>query len=259
MKKLSYVFIYTISFVFLLPASAQPPQASRPSPWSVGILMLTDSQPYRGADENIRVLPSVIYRGERLKVLGPLVQYLVFKNDVLTLNANAAFQFTPYEEDDSAFLRGMDEPDPTLLAGLDARISLGSLLSPGWSMLLTAEGDVLDEHGGFQLTVGGSYSFGSPRGPISGGVGAGVLVQDANWTNYFVGVPLSSATEDRATYDASSSLNPYLAVRGMYVINRNWSLMGIARIEWLDDSWTDSSILSDDTRTVTFLGLNYTF
>lgn len=255
------ISLVSILFVILLSgvAGAQPPEGARPSPWSVGVMMLTDSQPYKDAGGIVRVLPSVVYRGERLRVLGPLVQYQFYRDERLTLNANAAFQFTPYDEDDSRIFEGMDEPDPTVVVGLDGRISLQDILSPKFSLLFTAEGDVLNEHNGVQLTLGGSYSLGHPRAPISGGLGAGLLWQSANWTNYFVGVPLKSQTEERPAYEASSSVNPYISIRLMYNFNRNWSVMGIARMEWLDNSWTDSPLVADDTRTVTFVGLNYTF
>jgi outer membrane scaffolding protein for murein synthesis (MipA/OmpV family) len=45
----------------------------------------------------------------------------------------------------------------------------------------------------------------------------------------------------------------------MYIMSRNWSILGIARLDWLDDSWTDSSIVADDNRLTSFVGLNYTF
>lgn len=238
---------------------AQPPQGGPPSPWSVGVFVSTDSQPYKDASGIVRVLPSVVYRGERLQVRGPLVQYRLYRNDWVTLNANAALQFSPFENDDSFVLADLEEPDPTLLAGLDARLSLRDLLGPRWSLFFTAEGDVLGEHNGFQFTAGGSYSLGSPRSPLSGGVGAGVLLQDGNWVNYFAEVPIRNATESRPAYDASSAMNPYISFRFLYLINRNWSLLGIARLEWLDEAWSDSPIISDDTRTTSFVALNYTF
>ena len=249
-----------VSFLFLsVPVLGQPPQMERPSPWSVGVIVLTDSQPYTNADGIVRVFPSVVYRGEKLQVLGPLVRYKFYKNDWVTLNANAAVQFTPYEEGDSDILNGLDEPDPTLIGGVSARVSLRQLDLPMLSLTFTAEGDLLGEHNGLQATAGAEYTFGKPWLPLSGGLGAGVLVQDENWTDYFVGVPVSKQTEDRAAYDASSSVNPYLTFRLMFRVTPSWSLMGIARLELLDPSYTDSPLVSDDTRTTTFVGLNYTF
>lgn len=259
MKKNLYCVLCGLLAVGSSLLTAQPPGTSRPSPWSVGAIMLTDSQPYRDAGGVVRAFPSVVYRGERLQVLGPLVRYKLYQNNWVTLHGNLAVEFSPYEEGDSPILEGLDEPDTTLIAGLSGRLSLKEVNLPNWSLNVTAEGDVLGEHDGFQLTAGGSYAFGSPWAPFSGGLGAGVLLQDENWTDYFVGVPVSKETPEREAYEASSSVNPYVALRLMYLINRNWSVMGLARLEWLDDSWTDSSIVADDTRTVTFLSLNYTF
>lgn len=258
--KTSLYHVLTGAFLIMTSIlSAQPPGATRPSPWSVGAIMLTDSQPYKDAGGIVRAFPSVVYRGERLQVLGPLVRYKLFQNDWITLHGNLAVEFSPYEEDDSFILEGLDEPDTTLIAGVSGRLSLAELNLPNWSLNFTAEGDVLGEHDGFQVTAGGNYAFGSPWAPFSGGLGAGVLLQDENWTNYFVGVPEDKETAERQAYEASSSVNPYVTLRLMYLINRNWSVMGLARLEWLDESWTDSSIVADDTRTVTFVSLNYTF
>lgn len=256
-------FLFVLCLIFMLSltpeAGAQPPPGARPSPWSVGALVITDSQPYTDADGIVRVLPSVVYRGERLEVLGPLVRYRMFRNEWWDVHAVGAVEFSPYEEDDSPVLKGLDEPDPTLIAGVSGRFSLEPLLGKPLSLVFTAEGDVLGEHSGYQATAGAAYRLGSPRQTFSGGLGFGVLLQDDNWTNYFVEVPLASQTETRPAYEASSSVNPYLALRVMVRINRNWSLMGLARLEWLDDSYTDSPLVSDDTRTITFVGLNYTF
>ena len=250
--------LFCCSFIAASFVLAQP-SGIRPSPWSAGVFVMTDSQPYKDASGIVRVLPSVVYRGERLKVQGPLVQYLLYKNDWLELNGNAAFQFAPYEEDDSFVLIGLEEPDPTLLAGLDARIKLTDLFGPKWSVVITAEGDVLGEHSGTQLTAGISYALGHPRAPISGGIGAGVLFQDSNWVDYFVGVLVDKATETRPAYEGASAVNPYISLRGMWRFNRHWSVLGIARLDFIDEEWTDSPIIADDTRTQIFAALNYTF
>jgi outer membrane protein len=259
MKTVTMLFSLTLLIRFSPEAGAQPPPGARPSPWSVGALVITDSQPYTDADGIVRVLPSVVYRGERLEVLGPLVRYRLFRNEWWDVHAIGAVEFSPYEEDDSPVLNGLDEPDPTLIAGVTGRFSLEPLLGKPLSLTVSTEGDVLGEHGGYQATFGASYRLGSPRQTFSGGLGAGVLLQDENWTNYFVEVPLARQTETRPAYEASSSVNPYLALRVMIRFNRNWSLMGLARLEWLDDSYTDSPLVSDDTRTITFVGLNYSF
>ena len=237
---------------------SQPPGV-RPSPWSAGVFVMTDSQPYKDASGIVRVLPSVVYRGERLTVQGPLVQYLLFRNEWVTLNGNAALQFAPYEEDDSFVLIGLDEPDPTLLAGLDANLSFAELGLSDLSLFFTAEGDVLGEHSGTQLTAGVRYALGSPRNKLSGGIGAGILFQDGNWVDYFVEVPEDKATFSRPAYSASSAMNPYISLRAFWRFHSSWSLLAIARLDWLDEEWTDSSIVSDDTRTQTIVALNYTF
>jgi outer membrane protein len=256
-SSLSLLLLLLLGFATRL--SAQPPAGVRPSPWSVGVIAITDSQPYADAGGIVRVFPSVVYQGERLQVLGPLVRYQLYRNEWVSFSAIAAVEFSPYEEEDSPILNGLDEPDPTLIAGISSRLSLSKLTRIPLSLVFSAEGDVLGEHNGLQATAGASYRLGTPRQPLSGAIGFGVLLQDENWTNYFVGVPLAKQTEERPAYDASSSVNPYLALRMMYRMNRNWSLMGLARLEWLDDSWSESPLVSDDTRTVTFVGLNYTF
>ena len=87
-------FLLVLFLTATLALRAQPPGVE-PSPWSAGILVMTDSQPCKDASGIVRVLPSVVYRGERLSVQGPLVQYLLYRNEWLTLNGNAAFQFAP--------------------------------------------------------------------------------------------------------------------------------------------------------------------
>ena len=241
------------------PPQGGPPRGGPPSPWSVGVLTTYDSQPYKDVSTKIRVLPSVVYRGERLTITGPLIQYRLFRTENFRIQANAAYQFAPYEADDGRIFDGMDSPSGTMIAGLDMRYSLQDLLSPRWSLLFTAESDVLGEHNGHQVSAGATYNMGSPRNKLSGGVGFGLLYQDENWTDYFVKVPDNKATDLRPAYSAPSSLNPYVSLRGMYILNRNWSIPGIARLDFLDSSWTNSPLVGDNTRTQIFTALNYTF
>ncbi|GEM_PF-1583008 len=241
------------------PPSGGPPRGGPPSPWSVGVLTTYDSQPYKDVSTKIRVLPSVVYRGERLSITGPLIQYRLYQTENLTLQANAAYQFAPYEADDGRIFDDMDSPSGTMIAGIDLRYSLADLLSPNWSFLFTAESDTLGEHNGHQISGGFTYNVGSPRNKLSGAIGLGLLYQDQNWTNYFVKVPDNKATDIRPAYSADTSLNPYVSLRGLYILNRNWSILGIARVDILDESWTDSPLVQDSTRTQIFTGINYTF
>jgi len=235
------------------------PPGGPPSPWSIGVLFTIDTQPYKNVSSKGRVLPSVSYRGERLSINGPLIQYRLFEADRLRVNVNAAYQFAPYEADDGRIFDGMDSPSGTMIAGFDMRYSLADILSPRWSLVFTAESDTLGEHNGHQISAGAAYALGSPRSKLSGGLGFGLLYQDANWTNYFVKVPDNKAIEGRPAYSGSTSLNPYVSLRGMYIINRHWSILGIARLDVLDDSWTDSPLVEDSTRAQVFTALNYTF
>lgn len=217
--------------------------------------MISDSQPYAGASRAVRVYPSVNYRGERLQWNGPLLQYDFLIQENWRLGIHSVLQFSPYDETDAPILKGMGDRSDTVLAGIDWRYDP----FPGWSVLSSLDAEIFGAYDGFQATFGIRRMLGKPWQRVSGSLGAGVLVQDQNWTRYFVGVPMAKATNDRPAYAPSESFHPYIAGQLLVQVYKNWSWFTLVRTEFLDETWRDSPLIADDYRLMAFTALNYSF
>lgn len=252
--KFFHIFVI-LCFVCVSPLIAQPPSAQKPSPWSAGIFVFTDSQPYEGSGRSVRAYPSVSYRGERLQWNGPLLQYDFLKHENWRLGAHTMIQFAPYQEDDAPVLEGMGDRSDTLLAGFDWAYNP----LPAWTLLASLDAEVLGAYDGIQGTLGLRYSMGKPWDRVSGSLGAGLLFQDQNWTSYYVGVPLEKATPERPAHETSESFHPYVAAQVLVRIHGPWSWFTLVRTEFLDQTWRDSPLIADDYRLVAFTAINYSF
>lgn len=248
-------FLLLLPLLLMTRVHGRPPESARPAPWSAGLFTMHDSQPYRGVGEEVRVFPFVSYRGERLRWYGPYLQYTFLKRSAWSLSAHAGVQFPAYEEDDSEMLNGLGDRSTTLIAGLDAELSL----SRRWKGALSFDTEAFGAYAGVQATAAISRSFGSPRQPISGGIDAGVLAQNKEWTRYHVGVPEDKQRPDRPAYSPDASLHPFVSGRVLHRVRGNWSCMLMLRAEFLDDTWRDSPLVADEMRYTSLLTLSYSF
>lgn len=235
------------------PPPARPPQM--PPPWSAGIFVATDSQPYRGAGGQSRILPFLSYRSARLDWYGPFLRARVAEAGPLILQARGQWDFGAYEASDAPILEGLGNRRDTLLlgAGVETRF-------PGpWQLHLSLDRDVLGRHEGTEALAGLRRRIGSPRAPLSGSLSAGLRWQDRRWTEDRVGVPESKAREDRPAYDPGSSLHPFVGGLVLYRISPRWATTLGVRYEWLDDTWRDSPLVSDRGRLTSMLTLSASF
>ncbi|MGA0332650.1 MAG: MipA/OmpV family protein [Kiritimatiellia bacterium] len=237
------------------PLFAQAPATVRPSPWSAGVFFLTDSQPYEGAGSSTRVFPTVSYRGERLQWNGPSLQYKLIEKSNWSLSPHLLVSFAPYEEDDAPILEGMGDRSDTLLAGVDWNYRP----IPPLTLLASLDAEIFGAFNGVQATLGMRYALGKPWERLSGSVGAGLLLQNQEWTRYFVGVPAAKATEERPAHSPGESFHPYTSAQLLFQLYKNWSWFTLARVEFLDETWRDSPLIADSYRLLAFTTIQYSF
>ncbi len=236
-------------------ANAQAPARPRPSPWSAGLFLRSDSMPYKGSDSDISVLPYASYRGERLEWFGPLLRWKLTTLAGWNLALHGIVDFPAYEEDDAAILQGMGDRDYTFLLGLDASREL----LPDLHLVLSTDSDLLGRHDGNLSSIALVRNIGHPRNPISGDLSLGIHLQDDNWTSYVVGVPESKSRPDRPAYDPGNSIHPFVGGRVLWRFAPPWSAMLLVRCEFLDETWRDSPLIGEDYRLTSMLNIAYSF
>jgi outer membrane protein len=228
-----------------------PPPAD-PRAWGAGVMMLYGSNPYRGGDTVIRVLPLLTYVGEKAFVVGPRAGINLYKDRVVSANLTAEFIFAGDAFDDSRFLEGMEDRRDTVMAGGDVNARFGD-----WRIELAASSDVLGRHDGQEVELSVGRMFRGARGSIT--PSAGIFWRSSNYNNYYYGVRADEATEERPAYEPGASVDGFLALFGRWQFNDRWSLLASMRGEWLSDDIQDSPIVDKEFVTTTFLGINFAF
>jgi len=220
----------------------------------VGLGIIAQTSPYRDAAGGIyHTIPAVVYRGERLQVYGPRIQFGLVGSGKRRIAATGRYRFGAYDENGSDFLRGMDDRKDTFMAGLALNIELpgGLDLSSGYAH------DVLNEIGGGEgnLTLDKSFQVGVFR--LSPHIGLNWLSPEL--ANHDFGVPSSKATPDRPEYGLDSVVNMEGGV-GMFIeITRDWLVALNTSVEFLDRDVIDSPIISEDYIIKGLAVINYVF
>jgi outer membrane protein len=196
--------------------------------------------PHKGIGTKSRGIPIFFYRRDKLSIYGPMVNYSLFKNDEWEVRGVARMRFEGYEDEDSKYLRGMDDREWTMELG-------GSLSRVLGEARVTANitTDVLNEHKGHEVTLSYNYDFRAAANIRNLLVtpGFGVTYRSSRLNDYYYGVRSSEAIRGRPRYSVGDSTGLMASLRLNYRFSEKWSAMSMASVEWLGSEITDSPIV----------------
>jgi len=212
--------------------------------------------PHKGVGTEGRGIPLFLYRKEKFSLYGPMVSYSLFEDGGWSARGLAKVRFEGYDEDDSNFLRGMDDREWTLeLGGALSRVLDWGRLTADFSA------DVLGEHDGYELALSYGYDFNGvfelPDLRVTPSVG--VNYRSSRLNDYYYGVRGSEAIAGRPRYNAGDSTGLATGLRLNYKLDEKWSLMVLVSLEWLGDEITDSPIVDKDYVMSSLVGIMYRF
>ncbi|MHC4324871.1 MAG: MipA/OmpV family protein [Planctomycetota bacterium] len=218
----------------------------------VGAGAVISLNPHKGISTRVRGIPILVYRKDKLSLYGPMMNYSLYKQARWEARAVARVRFEGYEEDDSKYLRGMEEREWTL--------ELGSSLSRGLGEArVTADftADVLNKHKGYEAKLSYNYDFRAAANIRNLLVtpSIGVTYRSSRLNDYYYGVRSSEAIPGRPEYKAGDSVGLMTALRLNYRFSRRWSTMGMASLQWLGKEITDSPIVEKNYRIGFLLGI----
>jgi len=230
-----------------------PPPGAESRAWGAGVMAILSSNPYRGGDTVIRVLPLLTFVGEHLYVIGPRVGFNVHKSRFISANLTAEFKFAGDAFEDEKFLDGMENRRDTVMAGFDFTLrGFGR-----WRLELSALSDVLNRHDGQEVNLSVGRNIRGHGWSITPGIGA--VWRSSNYNNYYYGVHGNEATETHPEYMPGAGVDWFGKIIGRYEITDAWSLIGSVKLEYLNDDIQDSPIVDKQQLVSSFLGINYAF
>lgn len=207
---------------------------------------------YRDYDRRIVPIPIIGYRGDRLRVYGPFVNYDLLRAGGLTADVRLAPRFQGFDESDGDIFHGMDERESSLDLGLGVKYAAGN-----WNLELAGLRDALDRSNGREasLDLGRAFQVGKFR--VEPAVGLQYL--DSAHVDYYYGVEPGEATSFRIAYDGDSALNARLSIT---VVTPAY-LGGLLRIgierTWFDSTIEDSPLTDEDANLGVFIAFSKRF
>jgi outer membrane protein len=213
--------------------------------------VLTLQKPYKGVEAECYALPLVIYQGPKLTLFGPTAAYSLFgEEDRWGVLALARIRTEGFNNNDSRYLNGMSDRDPTVELGLRYLQDFSfAVLSLDFSH------DILDKHSGWETRLSLRKTFRDILDIESLNLTPSVGL---NWRNkqlndYYYGVRVSEAAPSRPAYNAGGSVGWLTGLQLNYKLSEKWSFFGLANLEWLDKEITDSPIVEKEY-TLSLLG-----
>ncbi|MEH6626399.1 MAG: MipA/OmpV family protein [Motiliproteus sp.] len=236
----------------LVSSAAFADQSSQQSEFSLGLGATVSDSPYRDYDNDPQVIPLINYRSGNFHVRGTELGYQVYKGtgSIEVIGNLNTLEFDP---DDSDSLSSLDERDMAFEAGVRYRLE---------NLSITALTDISDTHEGERVNI--NYAFPLAGNDQQSGLtpAVGLDWQSDDYNNYYYGVSAAESARNGGsigTYDADSSVNPYIKVDAYYQIAPQWTAVANVRYTWLDDNISDSSMVDDDREARASVGLNYKF
>jgi len=245
---------HLVLLLLCVPAPLLAQQATREGRedgWSLGVLVLGDTNPYLGQDSEALPLPLISYRQGPFAISTERVEYTFLQNGPLRLSAAARPRFSGLISTDGPELEGIDR-EVTGDVSLEAMYDVGRFYTRG-----ALRQEFTGEHDGQEarLRFGARQRFGTVGLDLS----AGAAWQSGDLSRYIYGVDSDEVAPGRPAYDPGSVIVPFLSLSARYQINESWSLLGSVRADFLPSETTDSPIIEDDTVISGGLGFSFRF
>jgi outer membrane protein len=226
--------------------------------WAAGVATIIPSNPYMGADNQIRIFPIVTYEGERLAWRGPSLAYkltgLKRAEPSLALTLNLAPN--KLDTDDSDLLGGIKDRDFSFMAG--ARYTHPFELA---TVSVSVETDVTNKHDGQRAVVSVERTLlTDPKRQWMISISAELEYLSANYADYYFAVDQEEANNSVYTkYQVGSVVQPGISLGAYYQITKQWNVVANLRLQALPDEVKDSPIVDANTVLNGFMGIIYSF
>jgi len=226
-------------------------------PITVGIGAMYKDKPYRDYDSSEKTsgVPIVLYEGEHFFARGTTIGWDFMDSDALELAIIGEIMNDGYDSDDSDFLTGMSDRDPSFALGGHVVWQPENL-----GLKLAAVTDMADNSDGTQ--VRGEVFYAHRTGNWMLKPYAGIVWQDEDYNDYYFGVRTREAIPAirRTAYSADSDFNYRFGAVAVYQRKTSpWMYIGGLRYDLLGDEIDDSPIVDDDNELTALLGVAYTF
>jgi outer membrane protein len=233
-------------------AESKPLRAPSKVQWSIGIGTFSSPRPYVGAENSQIVAPLVEVSYKKFYVQGIQAGYRFFDTGKFSLDARAGIVFNGLDPDDSDFLEGMNKRRPSIEGGFVFD------WKPGKFRLSNAfYTDLLGRSYGQQASSDFSRTWTFNRYQWGFTPSVGVVWQSSNFIDYYYGVTEEEARPGRPPFSGHSVVNFRSSLFGFFFINMRLRLVGLIRVQRLDNEIIDSPIVDQQRGIFGLIGIAY--
>lgn len=222
--------------------------------WTAGLGVVVNSNPYRGADDDVEVtaIPYIAYETDWLSVSPEGAAVALYRGEAFRLEALVAPRWQFAEPGDVAGLEDI-ERDIAVDGGFRVSAASGPV-----TVSLAYLADLSGKHEGQEVTLSVEAETAlTPRFAIS--AEAGAYWRDSDLGTYMYGIYADEVRPGRAAYTADDSVAPFMAAMGRYALTERVAIVGAIEVEAIPDTGRDSPIIDADARYGAFLGLMVRF
>lgn len=223
--------------------------------WSIGAGAAVEMYPYKGIDNKVSPLPTIVYEGEHFYIRGIGAGAYVWKDSQNQLSLDLYYsplRFRASKSDDRQ-MKKLDNRDSTMMGGVSYKHTAD------WGIIRTSfSADMLDESNGLRADAAYLHPFVLNDLKITPGVGA--VWYSSNFNDYYYGISgKESARSGLDKYEADSSWSPYAELTATYKINNSWSTYATGRYTRLASEVKDSPMVDRSYSAIVAGGVTYTF
>jgi len=220
--------------------------------WSLGLGVYSSPRPYVGAENSTILGPVVELSYNKIYVQGIQAGYRFFDTERFSLDARAGIVFNGLDPDDSEALEGMNKRRPSIEGGFVFAWKPGKYrLSTG------AYTDLLGRSYGQQASTDFSRTWTFNRYQWGFTPSIGVVWQSSNFIDYYYGVTPEEARPGRPPFQGHSVVNFRSSLLGFFFINMRIRVVGLIRIQRLDNEILDSPIVDQQRGIFGLVGITY--
>lgn len=231
-------------------AGGPPPVTNR---FSAGAALIVAQSPYVDADPRFLPVPFLNYRGPRLQVTGLRASYSLIRKPFYSMAAVTQWRFSPFEEDDSPELEGLDDRD----SGLEAGVRLSGPRFLPLETGVEVRGDTLGKHHGVSAALDLGWRIRTREGFFRPSLR--LEWQSQELAEYLYGVSPEEARAGRPAYSPDGTFHCGVDAIYAHTFAERWEWTCTAGVNLLDSEATGSPLVEHGATWRTLLGIGYRF
>jgi outer membrane protein len=242
--------LFTVSAVQAQETADAPGADS--SRWALGVGAGVQRWPYRGVDNDTRVLPAISFENRWLRVGGLGADLKLGSAGPVSFAFGARYSLNGYDSSDAPILDGMDDRKGGVWVGPSL-----TWHTPLADVSAEVLGDASGHSKGAQVRLGVERTFATGAFRFTPRVVA--LWRDKKYVDYYYGVTATEARADRPFYEGRSTTDVELGLRTAYLLSPHHTLFLDVSSTALGKAVKDSPLVDRSSQSGVRLGYLYRF